>query len=102
MSLYGYNSDSLTPVTCTNYTFSGKYTANSYLSKSFTNIPLNHYALVVRFSVGYLGTWSANDGLRLNLQDSLQSINYDYFYHCDFVENICGETYTTTDCVRIR
>jgi len=69
MSLYGYSSSEPTPVTCTNYMFSGQYTANSYLSKTFSNIPLNHYAVVVRFSVGYLGTWSTLDGLRLNLKD---------------------------------
>ena len=90
MSLFGYDSSSLTPHTCTNYTFSGQYTSTDYLSKNFTGIPLNHYALVVRYNVGYLGTWSDTDYLRLNLQDNKQSINYDHHYNCDVVENLCN------------
>lgn len=102
MSLFGYSTSSPIPHTCTNYTFSGQYTSADYLSKNFTNIPLNHYALVVRFNVGYLGIWNYNDYLRLNLQDNKQSVNYDYRYNCDVVENICGEVYNSTDCIRIR
>jgi len=69
MTLFGYTSSQYTPVTCTNYTFSGQYTNSDYIFKNFTNIPLNHYALVVRFNVGYIGTWSNTDYLRLKLED---------------------------------
>lgn len=55
MSLFGYTSSNPTPLTCTNYTFSGQYIASDYIYKNFTGIPLNHYALVVRFNVGYMG-----------------------------------------------
>jgi len=58
MSLAGYTSTKSSTITCTNYTFSGQYTSNDYLDKNFTNIPLNHYALVIRFNVGYIGAWS--------------------------------------------
>lgn len=84
MTLFGYTSSQYTPVTCTNYTFSGQYTNSDYIFKNFTNIPLNHYALVVRFNVGYIGTWSNTDYLRLKLEDQLQSVNYDYRYYCDY------------------
>lgn len=57
MSLAGFTSSKTTPVTCTNYTFSGQYTSLDYLFKNYTGIPLNHYAIVVRFNVGYIGTW---------------------------------------------
>lgn len=57
MSLTGFTSSKTTPVTCTNYTFSGQYTNSDYLFKNYTGIGLNHYAIVVRFSVGYIGTW---------------------------------------------
>ena len=82
MSLFGYTSSSPTPLICTNYTFSGQYTADDYLTKNFTNIPLNHYAVVVRFNVGYMGFWDNQDYLRLNLVDDSQSVNYDYYYSC--------------------
>ena len=90
MSLFGYTSTNPTPFTCTNYTFSGEYTANDYIYKNFTGIPLNHYALVVRFNVGYIGIWDTTDVLRLNLQDSKDSVNYDYNFSCAYPENICG------------
>jgi len=102
MSLFGYTSSNPTPHTCTNYTFSGQYTANDYISKNFSGIPLNHYALVIRYNVGYLGNWSSTDYLRLNLQDNKQSIDYDHHYYCDVIENLCNESYNSTDCIRIR
>ena len=55
MSLFGYTSSNPTPLTCSNYTFSGQYISSDYIYKNFTGIPLNHYALVVRFNVGYMG-----------------------------------------------
>ena len=58
MDLSGYSSSRLIPHTCTNYTFSGQYVSTDYLSKNFTGIPFNHYALVVRFNVGFLGIWN--------------------------------------------
>lgn len=82
MTLAGYTSSQLATRTCSNYTFSGQYTNTDFISKNFTNIPLNHYAVVVRFNVGYIGTWAETDNLRLNLQDSAQSIFYDYKYVC--------------------
>jgi hypothetical protein len=90
MSLFGYTTSNPTPKTCSNYTFSGEYSSNDYLYKNFTGIPLNHYALVVRFSVGYIGNWTEGDVLELNLQDAGQSVNFAYKYSCEFTENICG------------
>lgn len=58
MSLAGYTSTKPSTITFTNYTLSGQYTNYDSLYKNFTNIPLNHYALVIRYSVGYIGNWS--------------------------------------------
>ena len=69
MDLSGYSSSNLNPLTCTNYTFSGEYVSTDYLFKNFTSIPSNHYAIVVRFNVGYMGFWDTNDTLRLSLED---------------------------------
>lgn len=118
MSLAGFTSSSPTPVTCTNYTFSGKYASNDYLYKNYTGIALNHYAIVIRFSVGFIGAWSEADYLRLSMTDSNGATNYDYKYYCgsgtsydnitnitspyDMAENINGEIGNATDCIRIR
>lgn len=61
MPLTGFTSSKTTPVTCTNYTFSGQYTNQDYLFKNYTTIALNHYAVVIRFSIGYIGTWQISD-----------------------------------------
>lgn len=90
MSLFGYTTSNPTPVTCTNYTFSGQYIATDYIAKNFTGIPLNHYAIVVRFNIGYMGQWNTTDVLRLTLEDEAQTVYYDYNYSCDVSENICG------------
>jgi len=102
MNLFGYSTTNPTPHTCTNYTFSGQYTANDYISKNFSGIPLNHYALVIRYNVGYMGTWNTTDVLSLNIQDDEQDIYYDYNYSCSVQENICGGANITDDCIRIR
>ena len=117
MSLTGYTSSQSTPVTCTNYTFSGQYTSADYLFKNYTGIALNHYAIVVRFNVGYIGTWAETDFLRVALTDSYGSVNFDYKYICssgamdnitnltimDLAENINGEVgYNSTDCIRVK
>jgi hypothetical protein len=58
MALTGYASSSLVPYTCSSYDFSGRYSNTDWISKNFTGIGANHYELVIRFSVGYMGTWS--------------------------------------------
>lgn len=65
MSLVGYSSSKANPYVCSIYTFSGKYVNSDYLSKNFTGIGANHYELVIRFNVGYIGTWSSSDNLQL-------------------------------------
>lgn len=82
MSLTGFTSSKSTPVTCTNYTFSGQYTNSDYLFKNYTNIRLNHYAIVIRFSIGYIGSWQTSDQLRVSAVDSTQVVNYDFDYYC--------------------
>jgi hypothetical protein len=117
MSLAGFTSSQATPVTCSNYTFSGQYTNSDYLFKNYTGLSGNHYAVVVRFNVGYVGTWSMTDQLRLSLTDASGSVSFDYRYYCssgaidnitnltlnDMAENINGEVgFNSTDCVRIK
>jgi hypothetical protein len=118
MSLAGFTSSSPTPVTCSNYTFSGQYASADYLAKNYSGIALNHYAVVVRFNVGFVGAWSETDYLRLALTDINGATNFDFKYYCgsgsvydnvtnitsstDLAENINGEVGNATDCVRIK
>lgn len=57
MDLSGYSTTKPTPQICDAYTLSGQYVAGDYISKTFTNFPLNHYQIIVRFGIGYIGTW---------------------------------------------
>jgi hypothetical protein len=82
MSLTGFTSSSPTPVTCSNYTFSGRYASSDYLSKNYTALALNHYAVVIRFNVGFVGAWTDADYLRLAMTDANGATNFDYRYYC--------------------
>lgn len=61
LSLVGYSSSKPTPYQCGSYYVSGQYVAGDFLQKTFTNIPLNHYQLVVRFGISFIGNWSESD-----------------------------------------
>ena len=60
INLNGYSTSNNTLVTCDKYSFSGSYTAGGFISKTFNNIPLNHYQIVIRFSLGMIGSWDIN------------------------------------------
>lgn len=61
LTLNGYSSSKPTPNLCGTYYMSGEYVAGDFLQKTFTNIPLNHYQLVIRFGVSFIGNWSSTD-----------------------------------------
>ena len=61
MDLTGYISNNPTPTSCGAYQLSGKYTSGHYISKTFTDLGTNHYETVIRFGVGYIGSWDADD-----------------------------------------
>jgi hypothetical protein len=61
VDLTGYSTSKTTPHTCDVYTLSGQYVAGDFIRKTFTGIPLNHYQVVVRFGVGFMGTWNTTD-----------------------------------------
>ena len=65
MSLTGYNYSSPMTRTCGNITFSGQYISSDYLSKNYTGINTEHYELIIRFGIGYMGSWSESDNLQL-------------------------------------
>ncbi len=43
MSLDGYSTSNNVQVTCDKYLFSGAYVNGGYISKTFNNLPTNHY-----------------------------------------------------------
>lgn len=57
----GYSSSKPTPYLCNIYWISGQYVAGDYLEKSFTNLPTNHFQLIIRFAIAYIGFWDKND-----------------------------------------
>jgi hypothetical protein len=57
MNISTYNTSSNTIKLCGAYNLSGQYIYTDYISKNFTSIPINHYELVVRFGIGFIGTW---------------------------------------------
>ena len=61
IDLSGYSTSNPSPINCGGYGLSGQYTAGSYISKTFNNLGLNHYDLVVRFGVGFIGSWNSFD-----------------------------------------
>lgn len=76
MDLSGYSTSKPTPQTCDQYTVSGQYVAGDYIQKTLTGIPLNHYELVVRFSIGHIGTWSSTDQMHVQIDGIDYSWNY--------------------------
>ena len=69
MDVSNYTTTNASPFLCGNYTFSGQYTANDYLFRNLTGISDNHYELIVRYNVAYIGNWSDTDTLRLHISD---------------------------------
>ena len=65
MSLTGYTTTVATPFVCSNLTFSGQYVNTDFIEKNFTNILTEHYELIIRFGVGYIGTWTNVDQLQI-------------------------------------
>ena len=97
LSLGGYSTSSLVPVTCDKYTLSGAYVQGGYISKTFTNLPLNHYEIVIRFNIGYIGSWNASsDEIYLSADSTITTFNAS----CDHSEDLCSGS--GTDCIRIR
>lgn len=67
MDISGYQTSKPVTQICSQYTLSGAYVAGDYIQKTFTSIPTNHYQLVLRFGVGYIGTWASTDQLSVDL-----------------------------------
>jgi hypothetical protein len=82
MDYSGYVTTQTIPKVCGNYTFTGTLTANDYLGKNFTGFPANHYAVVVRFSLGHMGNWTEDDTINVQFKDGQQTVNYLIPYYC--------------------
>ena len=69
MDIGGYSTDNPSPIQCGEYWLSGQYTAGSYLSKTFNGLGTNHYQIVIRFGVGYIGSWDELDQMQVLMDD---------------------------------
>ena len=86
MDLNGYSTNNPTPASCGDYQLSGQYTADSYIAKTYTGLGTNHYQVVVRFGVGYIGSWDPTDQLYVDLDGDQHTLNYNY----GVVSDVCS------------
>lgn len=110
LSLDGFSTSNPNVYTCNNISFSGKYTNLDYLQRNFTEINAEHFELIVRFNVGYIGSWAATDNLQLEIHDGVMTSYHFWEYTCgkrdvgsggtiDETQNLCSVQ--GTDCVKI-
>lgn len=96
MDLSGYSSSKPTPLPCDQYTLSGQYVAGDFIQKTFTGLPLNHYQVVVRFGVGYIGSWNPTDQMHLEINGQVFTWTYNT---CYYPQDLCGSS--VTECIKI-
>lgn len=93
IDLSTFQSSSPAAYNCTSaYPLSGRYGSTDYLAKQYTGLPVNHYYLIVRFSMAYMGTWANTDMFAVTV-DNFQKV---WNYSCNTNQAIC----TTSDCIR--
>jgi hypothetical protein len=92
MDLSGYEATSMTPVSCGGYTFSGAYGAGSYIRKQF-DLSVTHYQVLIRFSLGMIGTWDGDESVHLTLDGQ----TYTPKIHCSFTSDLCSGS--GSDCI---
>lgn len=99
MSLDGFATNDPNPITCSEFNFSGLYSADSFLSKTYSGVPFNHYAMIIRFNVALMGFWELSDQLRLTVSDGINNYVFDYSpkSNCFDWLSLCGTN--TTDCI---
>ena len=97
MSITGYETSKPETSTCGAYSLSGKYIKNDYISKKFSipNTNGNHYQLVIKFVVAYIGSWSTSDKMILTLNSEVFEENYI----CGHKSNECSGS--DIDCLKI-
>ena len=96
MSLVGYKSSKPTTFVCDQYEFAGKYVAGDYITKDFTKIPKNHYEIIVRFGIGFMGNWNAQEEIIVNVDGKNFSKAYTTCYMPQGLCHTAGQ-----DCIKI-
>lgn len=81
IDLTGYSTTKHVPQTCGMYSLSGQYVAGNYIQKTFTGLPLNHYQVVVRFGVGFMGTWNSTNQILAEANGQSFSWLYNSCYY---------------------
>lgn len=97
MDLSGYSSSKPGPQTCDVYFLSGQYVAGDYIQKTFTGLPLNHYQVVIRFGIGYIGTWNSADQMALYIDG--QPFTWKYNGCACYSDALCSSS--GADCFKI-
>ena len=96
MSLVAYSATKTTPETCGQYQLSGANVANDYISKTFTNLPSNHYEVVIRFNMGTVGNWDGTEQIYVDVDGT----RYAHESSCGWSMDICSGY--QTDCIKFK
>jgi hypothetical protein len=95
-TLDGFQTNSPILYNCTtSYPLSGNYGTGSYLAKTYSELPIGHYYVMVKFNVAYMGTWTSTDMIAVNVDGNQSSWNYSCSQPA-LSEALC----TATDCIR--
>ena len=92
MNLSTFVVSNSTNQTCGIYKISGRYIDKDYISKNYTNFTIGHYQAIVRFSIAYVGTWSARQYLNFQAVHGYGSSNTIWNYSCLTTEFLCSNT----------
>lgn len=98
MNLTGYVSSSPVVKTCGIYQLSGQYVSTDYLTRTWVGLGVNHYKLVIRFSIGFIGTFAGNEAYQVTINGGTSSTNHTFQYACTVFANICNAGGTSSDC----
>jgi len=85
---FTYNISNISSATLL-YNFPAKMVSTDYIYKTFA-IAQPHYYVGIRFSIAFIGVWSATDYLKLMIDDTLQQQVYLLGYNCTSI----GVNYT--------
>lgn len=106
LSLDGFSTSSPALFNCGAFPFSGRYVNTDYIQKNFTGINTEHFELVIRFNVGYFGSWGSSDNLQLEVHDGVSTSYHSWGYSCgqtgtlSDTKNLCSSQ--GTDCIKIK
>lgn len=72
--------------------------AGDHIQKTITGIPLNHYQIMIRLSVGHIGAWNPTDEMQMTADGYTYAWNYT---GCSSPVFLCNQDSAAVDCIKI-